>query len=240
MNADPTSIERIRTATFKSARRGYKKQDVDRFLSSLADWMASGEGREQSVVVKEALQDVGRRTSSILVTAEEAAQEIRDQAQKRRDEADAYSKETRENADQQAKALKESTEAEAERIRSVAARDAEKMKSDAQADVRKIVDDGETRQAELRGEIDELKQRRESIVQHLDQMAVQLSGAADDHRPSGNTDDIPAVKKNATAAKGPAADPEGDGASENGEAPTTVAKATKAKSTKAKAKPAKS
>jgi DivIVA domain-containing protein len=235
MNADQTSIERIRSATFKSARRGYKKQDVDRFLSSLADWLASGEGREQTVVVKEALQDVGRRTSSILVTAEEAAQEIRDQAHKKRGEADAYSKQTREQADQQAKALKESTEAEAERMRSVAARDTEKMKSDAQADVRKIHEEGEARKAELKGEIEELQQRRESIVQHLDQMAVQLSGTAADHRPSGNTDDIPAVKK------APAKTSDDDGASENGEAPTTVAKAGRgAKAGKAKAKSAKS
>ena len=87
MNADPTSIERIRSATFESARRGYKKQDVDRFLASLADWLASGEGREQTVVVKEALQDVGRRTGKILTTAEETAQEIREKAQQAREEA---------------------------------------------------------------------------------------------------------------------------------------------------------
>jgi DivIVA domain-containing protein len=237
MNADQTSIERIRSATFKSARRGYKKQDVDRFLASLADWLASGEGQEQSVVVKEALQDVGRRTSSILVTAEEAAQEIRDQAQKKREEADGYAKQTREQADQQARALKESTEAEAERLRSVAARDVEEMKSKAQGEVRTILDQGETRKAELRGEIEELGQRRESIVQHLDQLAVQLSGTADDHRPSGNTDETPAVKKQAPKGK----DSDEDGASENGEAPTTVAKAGKAKAGRgAKAAKAKS
>jgi DivIVA domain-containing protein len=228
MNADPTSIERVRTATFKSARRGYKKQDVDRFLQSVADWLASGEGREQSVVVKEALQDVGRRTSSILVTAEEAAQEIRDQAQKKREEADGYAKQTREQANQQAKALKESTEAEAERLKSVAARDVEEMKSKAQADVRKIVDDGETKKAELRGEIEELGQRREQIVEHLDQMATQLSGTAKEHRPTGQTNDMPAVKKQ--DGKGKAADE--DGASENGEATTEVAKGTKARAGK--------
>jgi len=48
------------------------------------------------------------------------------------------------------------------------------------------------------------------------------------------------VKKNANAAKGPAADLEDDGASENGEGTTTGAKATKAKAAKAKAKPGKS
>jgi DivIVA domain-containing protein len=194
MGADPTSIERIRSATFKSARRGYKKQDVDRFLASLADWMASGEGREQSIHVKEALQDVGRRTGKILTTAEEAAQEIRDRAQQAREEADAYAKQARENADQQIGALKESSEAEAERIRTVAARDAEELISKAKADARAIEEEGKARKAEIEAEIGELRKRRGSLVEHLDQLARQLSGTADDHRPSGTTDEFAAVK----------------------------------------------
>jgi DivIVA domain-containing protein len=194
MTADPTSIERIRDATFDTARRGYKKQDVDRFLSSLADWLASGEGREQSVVVKEALQEVGRQTSSILVTAEESAQKVRDAAQRKREEADAYAKQAKEAADQQAKTQKESSDAEAERTRAVAGRDAEEMISKAKGEVRAIEKDGEARKAEIQAEIEELRKRRSSIVEHLDQLAVQLSGTADDHRPTGRTGETPAVK----------------------------------------------
>jgi DivIVA domain-containing protein len=194
MTADPTSIERIRDATFDTARRGYKKQDVDRFLSSLADWLASGEGREQSVVVKEALQEVGRQTASILVTAEESAQKIRDATQRQREEADAYAKDAKEAADQQARAQKESSDAEAERTRAVAGRDAEEMISKAKAEVRAIEKEGEARKAEIQAEIQELRKRRGSIVEHLDQLAVQLSGTADDHRPTGHTDETPAVK----------------------------------------------
>ncbi len=182
MSADPTSIDRIRNATFASARRGYKKQDVDSFLASLSDWLESGEGREQSVVVKEALQDVGRRTGKILATAEESAQEIREQAQKAREEADTYSKRTRENADQQASALKESSEAEAERTRAVAARDAEEMTSKAKGEVRAIVADGESKKAELEAELAELAERRDAILRRIDELASQLTGTADHHR----------------------------------------------------------
>jgi DivIVA domain-containing protein len=184
MTADPTSIERIRSASFESARRGYKKQDVDRFLASLADWLASGEGRKQSVLVKEALEDVGRRTGSILVTAEESAQEIRERAEKTREEADAYAKQTKERTEQQARALKESSEAEAERIRSVAARDAEEAVSKAKAEVREVVAQGEARKAQIEAEIEDLGKRRDSILGRIDELASQLSGTAKEHRPS--------------------------------------------------------
>lgn len=184
MNADPTSIERIRKTSFASSRRGYNKKDVDRFLAGLADWLASGEGREQTVLVKEALQDVGRRTGKILVTAEESAQEIRDKAQKARDEADAYVMQARENANQQAGALKESSEAEAERLRSVAARDAEELITKAKAEVRAVHSQGEARKAEIEAEIEELGERRDSILKRIDELAVQLSGTANEHRPS--------------------------------------------------------
>jgi DivIVA domain-containing protein len=191
MSADQISIDRIREATFASARRGYKKQDVDRFLASLADWLASGEGQEQSVLVKEALQDVGRQTGAILSTAEEAAQEIRDKAQKTREDAEAYAKQTREQSNQQAAALKESSEAEAERTRTIAARDAEEMISKSKAEVRAVIEEGNAKKAETRTEIDELGERRDSIVGRIDELASQLSGTADEHRlgeskPSGN------------------------------------------------------
>jgi DivIVA domain-containing protein len=182
MSADPTSIDNIRNATFASARRGYRKQDVDQFLAGLADWMASGEGREQSVLVKEALQQVGRQTGSILTTAEEAAQEIREKAQKTREDANAYAKQKREQTEQNAAALKESSEAEAERTRTVATRDAEEMISKAKAEVRAIVADGETKKSEIGAEIEELRERRDSIVRKIDELAVQLTGTADEHR----------------------------------------------------------
>jgi DivIVA domain-containing protein len=210
MTADPTSIDRIRNATFAGARRGYNKQDVDSFLANLADWLASGEGQEQSVVVKEALQDVGRRTGAILTTAEEAAQETRATAEKARQEADAYAEQARQSADAQAKATKESSEAEAERTRSVAARDAEEMITKAKAEVRKIVEEGDTKKADLNSEIDELGERRDSILRRVDELASQLAGAANQHRPAA----APAEEATPAAVK----EPNGDGS--NGQAKT--------------------
>jgi len=222
MSADPTSIDRIRNASFESGRRGYKKQDVDRFLASLADWLASGEGRKQSVLVKEALEDVGRRTGSILVTAEESAQKIREKAENTREEADAYASKTREQTEQQASALKESSEAEAERIRSVAARDAEETLSKAKAEVREIVAQGEATKAQIQAEIEDLGKRRDSILGRIDELASQLSGTAKEHRPS--------KPKAAEKDKPNGSGGDGDPTPRSRAAKTTGAKAAKTKS----------
>jgi DivIVA domain-containing protein len=222
MNADPSSIDRIRNTSFESARRGYKKQDVDRFLASLADWLASGEGREQTVVVKEALEDVGRRTGAILVTAEASAQEIREKAQKAREDADAYAKQKREQADQQAQALKESSEAEAERTRSVAARDAEETITKSKAEIRTLVAQGEEKKGAIEAEIEELGQRRDSIVKRIDELALQLSGAANEHRPAGKPKTEETPKPEASGKEG-----NGDGAAGSGQPKAKVSTAPK-------------
>ena len=164
MSADPTSIERIRNATFATARRGYKKQDVDQFLARLTDWLEDNSGQEASVATKQALQEVGQRTSSILVAAQESAEEILEAAQKERKQADEYASDVREKADRQAEATGKSSEADAQRTRSEADRDAEETLSKARAAVRKVEEDGETRKAEIKVEIDKLDQRRVEIL----------------------------------------------------------------------------
>ena len=64
---DQDSIERIRSATFPVARRGYEKREVDRFLLSLAEWLETG-GADQgrSDAVRRELERVGEETSKIL------------------------------------------------------------------------------------------------------------------------------------------------------------------------------
>ena len=39
---DQESLDRIRSATFNLARRGYDKREVDTYLSRLADWLENG------------------------------------------------------------------------------------------------------------------------------------------------------------------------------------------------------
>src|SRR5258707_14099217 len=78
MGVDQTSLDRIRNATFPTAKRGYDKNEVEKFLARLADWLETGAGDEsRSDTVKRELERVGQRTGAILAQAEESAQQIR-------------------------------------------------------------------------------------------------------------------------------------------------------------------
>src|SRR6476646_4282787 len=115
MGVDQTSLDRIRNATFPSSRRGYDKQEVEKFLSRLADWLETGAGDEsRSDTVKRELERVGERTGAILAPAEESAQQIRAEAEEEargtvntasmraeetRAETEKYAAETRTSAD---------------------------------------------------------------------------------------------------------------------------------------------
>src|SRR6266540_5560670 len=82
MPVDQTSLDRIRNATFPSAKRGYDRHEVEKFLARLADWLETGAGdASRSDTVKRELERVGERTGAILAQAEESAQQIRAEAE---------------------------------------------------------------------------------------------------------------------------------------------------------------
>src|SRR5204862_2540652 len=79
---DRDSIERVRSATFPVARRGYDKREVDRFLTSLAEWLETG-GADQSRndVIRRELERVGEETGRILTEAHDVGERLRVQAE---------------------------------------------------------------------------------------------------------------------------------------------------------------
>ena len=81
-SVDRDSIDRIRSATFPVARRGYDKREVDRFLGELADWLETGGGDEtRADAVRRELERVGQQTGAILAEAQEGAEQIRAEAE---------------------------------------------------------------------------------------------------------------------------------------------------------------
>lgn len=81
---EPHTIERIRSATFKEARRGYERREVDNFLAGLADWLeAGGSDQVRSETVKRELERVGEKTSNILSAAEDTAENLRREAEEK-------------------------------------------------------------------------------------------------------------------------------------------------------------
>jgi DivIVA domain-containing protein len=182
MGVDNTSLDRIRNATFPSSRRGYDKQEVEKFLARLADWLETGGGDEsRSETVKRELQRVGERTGAILSQAEDSAQQIISEAEETargtRAEADSYSETTRADADKSAQQTHDEAHAEAR-----------ETIADAQAQARRIVAEGTQRRQDIESVIADLVCRRDEVLEDTEQLGGKLAAAVETHRPLTGAD----------------------------------------------------
>jgi DivIVA domain-containing protein len=176
MGVDQTSLDRIRNATFPSARRGYDKHEVEKFLGRLADWLETGGGDEtRSDAVKKELERVGQRTGAILAQAEESAQQIRAEAEEEArgtiNSANMQATETRTEADNYASETKVSADREA--------RDAIEA---AQARARRIVEEANQRREDMEALIGDLIRRREDVITDTEELSRKLTAAVEQHR----------------------------------------------------------
>jgi DivIVA domain-containing protein len=204
MPVDQTSLDRIRNATFPSARRGYDKHEVEKFLARLADWLETGAGDEsRSDTVKRELERVGQRTGAILSQAEESAQQIRAEAeeeargtvnaanmeaQETRGEAERNSAETRSSADAYARETRATAEQEATAERTKAEHDARETIETAQAQARRIVEEGTQRREDIEAVIADLVRRRDDVLADTEELTSKLNGAVNEHRPGADGD----------------------------------------------------
>jgi DivIVA domain-containing protein len=210
MGVDQTSLDRIRNATFPSARRGYDKHEVEKFLARLADWLETGGGDEsRSDAVKRELERVGQRTGAILAQAEDSAQQIRAEAEEEargtvneatvkaeeiRSEADTYSQQTRSAANAYAEETRGSVDREAAETTRQAEQDAQEAVASAEAQARRIVEEGTRRREDIEAVIADLVRRRDEVLAGTKRLADDLTRAAEEHRPSG-TDPFAAPKE---------------------------------------------
>ena len=201
MGVDQTSLDRIRNATFPSARRGYDKHEVEKFLARLADWLETGGGDEsRSDTVKRELERVGERTGAIIAQAEESAQQIRAEAEEEargtinsanaeaevaRSEADTYSQETRNAADAYGEDTRRNADENAAAIRAEADEDARETIVSVQAQAGRIVDEGTRRREDIEAVIGDLVQRRDEVLTETEGLAGKLEETVREHRPSG-------------------------------------------------------
>lgn len=182
MGVDQTSLDRIRNATFPSAKRGYDRQEVEKFLSRLADWLETGGGDEsRSETVKRELERVGERTGAILATAEDSAQQIISEAEElareTRAEAEAYGETTRGEADRAARQARDDADA-----------DARAAVADAEAKAQRIVDEGTRRRSDIEAVIADLVNRRDEVLDDTERLGAKLTAAIDTHRPLTDAD----------------------------------------------------
>jgi DivIVA domain-containing protein len=204
MPVDQTSLDRIRNATFPSSRRGYDKNEVEKFLARLADWLETGAGDEsRSDTVKRELERVGQRTGAILAQAEESAQQIRAEAEEEargtintasmqaaetRSETDKYASESRTSADAYSQQTQESADEEAAATRQQAEQDARETIATAQAQARRIVEEGTQRREDIEAVIADLVRRRNDVLSDTEELTSKLTGAVSEHRPETGAD----------------------------------------------------
>lgn len=165
------SIERIRSATFTIARKGYDKREVERFLNKLADWLEAGGGDQaRSDLVKRELERVGEKTGRILSEVETAAQEIRAEAT---EEASTVLERAREQATETRRSAEEH---------------ARQTIGDAESKARRIVDEGERRRGDVETVISDLVSRRDALLADIDRLTVELKAAVSAHAPRPGSD----------------------------------------------------
>jgi len=214
-------IERIRTVEFTASRRGYDRREVEKFLHKLADWLESGGGDQaRSETVRKELEKVGERTSSILASAEEAAQKIREEAESaarsNKKAADKAAKDVREKADEYAAKMRregddynEKTRAAADQYANATRGKAEQQATaaiqagDEKAD--RIVAEGERRREDVETVIADLVRKRDGVLADLNRLGIELRAAIEEHAP-GDADrfERPPVSDPAERGEAPA------------------------------------
>jgi DivIVA domain-containing protein len=226
---DQESIERIRSATFPIARRGYEKDEVDRFLISLADWLETG-GADQSrnEVVRRELQRVGEETSKILTEAHDVAERLRVQAEREvegltegaqaqadrtRAEADKILAEAQGVAETAAQKLRTDADKYATQTRTEADREAEQALSKARAESKRLVEEANARKQDIESVIADLEARRDEVLGSLERLSSELSGTATQHAKAiaERAADTAAKAKDDDGATGQDAEPEAEG-----------------------------
>ena len=241
MGADQTSVDRIRNATFPTARRGYDKHEVEKFLRRLADWLETGAGDEsRSDIVKRELERVGQRTGAILSQAEESAQQIRAEAQdeargtintanmeaeETRTEVDNYAAETRTSADSYAHQTRHAAEEVLSSAKAQAEAQAREAIEAAEAQARRIVEEGLKRREDTEAVIADLIRRRDDVIGDTEELSAKLTAAVSQHRAGAfeRPEQVDGLAR--------------DEGTEGGQAETEVASGTEVAETEAQAEP---
>jgi DivIVA domain-containing protein len=194
---DRESIERIRSATFPIARRGYDRREVDRFLIRLAEWLETGgDDQSRSEVVRRELERVGEETGKILTEAHDVADRLRVQAEREvegltegaqtqadrtRAEADRVLAEAQAEAEAATQKLRTDADAYATKARTEADRDAEQSLAKAREEAKRVVEEANSRKRDIEAVIADLEARRDEVIDSLERLSTELAGTATQH-----------------------------------------------------------
>jgi DivIVA domain-containing protein len=175
--------ERVRAASFRVARRGYDRDEVDAFLAWLADELRAAEvgGAGADVdpdAVRRELERVGESTAAILRAAEQTARELRGAAKRDADHqlasARGEAESVRSQAEEFAATAREEAAEEARRVRLESDQRATEAVREAEERAESIVEGVLERRRALTARVDELVERRDAILAEVGRLADEL------------------------------------------------------------------
>jgi DivIVA domain-containing protein len=218
-------IARIRSASFESAvdatpsfalsRRGYDRDEVDKFLSELADRLEALDAERPepaehspSDAMRREMELMGQKTAEILAQAEESAERLRSEATQEASKALARAREEVAEAKQAAEQARAGATAESERITREADAYSKRVRAEADADAQAVRAQAASELAEtverakadavasvqaedeerrkLNDELEELAARRDAAREELRKIAGVLADAAGADQPAGS------------------------------------------------------
>jgi DivIVA domain-containing protein len=186
-----TFLPEVTGVEFSSARRGYDRAEVDRYVERVSRIVVELEAmRSPDAVIERALADVGEETSAILRRARKAAEEIlagaEAEARERLAHADAQARELREDADRYNARVR----AEGEQVVGDARSQAEEIISQARDETRRLREDAERYRSQVGAHIEQLAQQRHRLIEDLRKLADQFHRTADRALEQIPTDDV--------------------------------------------------
>jgi DivIVA domain-containing protein len=180
--------ERVRAASFRVARRGYDRDEVDTFLAWLADELRSAEvggaaGEADPDAVRRELERVGESTAAILRAAEQTARELRGAAKRDADHqlasARSDAESVRSQAEEFASTTREEAAEETRKQRLESSQRAEETVREAEVRAESIVEDALEERRVLAARVESLTERRDAILAEIARLADDMQAIAE-------------------------------------------------------------
>jgi DivIVA domain-containing protein len=175
-----TFLPELTGVEFSSSRRGYDRDEVDRYVERVSRIVVELEAmRSPDAVIERALADVGEETSAIIRRAREAAEEIiadaEAEARRQLEAAEAQGREVREHADRYSAQVR----AEAEKALSDARARAQEVGTEAAADARRTREEADEYHERVGDHVEQLAQERHRLIEDVRALADNFHRAAD-------------------------------------------------------------
>lgn len=178
--AHRTFLPEVTDVHFSLSRRGYDREQVDRYVERISRIVVELEAsRSPDAVIERALADVGEETSAILRRARRAAEEILGEAladaEKRAGEADTRARQTRQEAESHGKKVRN----EADEVLRQARAEGEQIVARATADAEQRRQEFDRYRQQVLAHVEELAAERHRLIEDLRGLAETFRQSAD-------------------------------------------------------------